>query len=208
MIAGIGEKEDRINLCGAPSMNDNFDDHPFWDFSLSVYGKGGVPEACIALQDRHRLDVNILLFCLYNGFRGMPVLTRSRLATIMNLSGGWNREIVCGLRAVRHRLKEEFSGVPAKRLAHLRQQVLEIEIDCEHAEQLSLAGEMTDAIDDSLSGQDRCQLSLANLKNYFTALDVPPGDAEAIDLTAILTATYPELEQTVVFGLCEEFCAP
>jgi uncharacterized protein (TIGR02444 family) len=208
MAARIREKEDQINLCGVPLMTYKFEEHPFWDFSLSVYGKGGVPEACIALQDRHRLDVNILLFCLYNGFRGIPMLTPEKLTEIIDMSRGWNREIVRGLRAVRLSLTEDFSGVPEKRLAHLRRQVLEIEIDCEHAEQLSLAGEITSDINDSLPPQERCELSLANLKNYFDALDVRVGAAEVMDLTAILTATYPALEQAEVFGLCEEFCSP
>ena len=42
----------------------------FWDFSLAVYGKPGFPQAAIALQDRHGLNVNMLLFCLWAGANG------------------------------------------------------------------------------------------------------------------------------------------
>jgi uncharacterized protein (TIGR02444 family) len=38
-----------------------FPDHPFWDFSLQVHQCLGVPEACLELQTRHGLDVNMLL---------------------------------------------------------------------------------------------------------------------------------------------------
>ena len=36
-----------------------------WEFSLSVYGKSGVPDACLTLQNSHGLDVNLVLFCLW-----------------------------------------------------------------------------------------------------------------------------------------------
>ena len=39
----------------------------FWRFSLSLYRMDGVPPACIALQDGHGLDVNIMLFALVAG---------------------------------------------------------------------------------------------------------------------------------------------
>jgi len=37
--------------------------NPFWDFSLAVWGREAVKPACLALQARHGIDVNILLFC-------------------------------------------------------------------------------------------------------------------------------------------------
>ncbi|MEE9209867.1 MAG: TIGR02444 family protein, partial [Kiloniellales bacterium] len=45
-------------------------DNPFWDFSLAVWGREAVAPACLALQERHGLDVNLLLFCGWAGRRG------------------------------------------------------------------------------------------------------------------------------------------
>ena len=53
-----------------------FEDHPFWEFSLRVYGNGGVPTACLALQERHAIDVNLLLFCAWIGESGRGILGR------------------------------------------------------------------------------------------------------------------------------------
>jgi len=39
--------------------------NPLWVFSLSVYAWPGVAEACLALQDRHGLEVNFLLAALW-----------------------------------------------------------------------------------------------------------------------------------------------
>ncbi|HEY9550471.1 MAG TPA: TIGR02444 family protein, partial [Kiloniellaceae bacterium] len=43
---------------------------PFWQFSGAVYARRGVAEACLALQQRHGLDVNLLLFCAWAGSNG------------------------------------------------------------------------------------------------------------------------------------------
>ena len=52
----------------------DFPDHPFWDFSLIVYMTPGVGPACVALQEAHELDVNIVLFCLWAGASGRGAL--------------------------------------------------------------------------------------------------------------------------------------
>ena len=39
----------------------------FWDFSLEIYAKPGVAQACLALQDECGADVNLLLFCCWAG---------------------------------------------------------------------------------------------------------------------------------------------
>lgn len=40
-----------------------FEDHPFWDYSIRVYRTDGVPAACLVLQEMHQIDVNVMLFC-------------------------------------------------------------------------------------------------------------------------------------------------
>ena len=42
-------------------------DSPFWNFSLRLYARAGVPDACLALQARHGIDVNLLFCCLWLG---------------------------------------------------------------------------------------------------------------------------------------------
>jgi len=76
---------------------------PFWDFSLAVYNRPGVAEACLALQDRRGLDVNLLLACCWAGAAGR----RLEAQDISGLRGAvdeWQREVVAPLRAVRRRL--------------------------------------------------------------------------------------------------------
>ncbi|MGI9492931.1 MAG: TIGR02444 family protein, partial [Geminicoccaceae bacterium] len=44
---------------------------PFWDYSLSLYGRPGVEQACLELQRRHGLNVNLLLFAFWLADRGV-----------------------------------------------------------------------------------------------------------------------------------------
>src|SRR6202000_1576818 len=39
----------------------------FWTFSLAVYADPAVQRECLALQDDHGVDVNLLLFCAFVG---------------------------------------------------------------------------------------------------------------------------------------------
>ena len=43
---------------------------PFWQFSIKFYAVPGVAEACIALQDQAKVDVNILFYLLWNATQG------------------------------------------------------------------------------------------------------------------------------------------
>ena len=58
-----------------------FPDHPFWDFSLGIYGWAGIPQACLELQSAHELDVNILLYCLWFGASGHGAFDEADMAT-------------------------------------------------------------------------------------------------------------------------------
>ncbi len=81
--------------------------NPFWEFSLAVYGRPGVPAACVALQDRHGLDVNVLLFAAWAGMACGTLLSAERLAEVDSTIAGWRQEVVRPLRAARRRVKAE-----------------------------------------------------------------------------------------------------
>ena len=85
--------------------------NPFWDFSLAVYGRPGVAAACLDLQDRLGLDVNILLFLAWAG-QGCGVrLDRAELERIDAAVAPWRAEVVRPLRAVRRRVKAEDAAL-------------------------------------------------------------------------------------------------
>ena len=105
-----------------------FEDHPFWEFSLRVYGNEGVPIACLALQERHAIDVNMLLFCAWIGESGRGLLGEADLESALVATMAWNQDIVCSLRAVRNQLKGGMPTIPTERSETLRKMILEIEV--------------------------------------------------------------------------------
>ena len=166
-----------------------FPDHPFWDFSLATYGRDGVADACIALQEAHGADVNILLFCAWAGCNGVR-LDRTRIEAVCSAVAAWHEEVVRPLRSVRRRLKTAVDGSsPGDLQSALRAGVQKIEIDAEHIEQLRLAaladspalGESGAAAQDSTAVRN-------NMENYLSVLGSGAGAQTDAALDAIAAA--------------------
>ena len=83
----------------------------FWDFSLAVYARPGVPAACLDLQDRLGLDVNVLLFAAWAGLGCGVRLSAEDLARVDSAIAPWRAEVVRPLRAVRRRVKGEDAAL-------------------------------------------------------------------------------------------------
>jgi uncharacterized protein (TIGR02444 family) len=144
---------------------------PFWDYSVALYGRPGVEAACLELQQRHRIDVNLVLLCLWLGERG-TALDGEALARLCHAADRWQLEVVRPLRNLRRRLKARLTdGEPNSvagdwptLAASLRERAIALEIDAEHLEQVHLdtvaAGLPTTAV----SGP---ALAGANLRNYW-----------------------------------------
>lgn len=173
-------------------MSMEYQDHPFWDFSLSVYGKPGVSHACIAVQDRHIIDVNFLLLSLWHGHSGKGRISVAAMEKANALFLPWNQEIVCALRAIRERLKDGFDGIPEDHLKGMRESVLSLEIECEHIEHLAMV-EAIDADSVSPSTTDegaRLEDTISNFKRYFSLREVKAGEDDIADLLTILAAGF------------------
>jgi len=101
-------------------------------FALAVYGREGVPAACLALQDGLGVDVNVVLFAAFVGAVRGEVLTEADVAAAVARVGGWHRDVVVALRTVRRKLKDypaPPSGVTAA--AELRSKIKGLEIEAE-----------------------------------------------------------------------------
>ena len=173
----------------------SFEDHPFWDFSYAVYGRDGVSAALIGFQDRHGMDVNMLFLCLWAGQSGRGVIDDGSFQHALRVSANWNPEIVCGLRALRIRLRDGVPLVPRELSDAIRRQILEIEIDCEHVEQLALAAGVRAEVDDGVPEERRLEDCLGNLGFYFRQRAITAVEEDRRDLVTILTAVFPDFDR-------------
>jgi uncharacterized protein (TIGR02444 family) len=99
------------------------------DFALRVHREAGVEQACVLLQDRFGLDVNLLLFAARVGVAGQ--LTTDTFVAASERVAQWHSEIVRPLRAVRRRLKSGPPPAPNPVTTELREQLKAVEIRSE-----------------------------------------------------------------------------
>jgi uncharacterized protein (TIGR02444 family) len=111
----------------------------FKQFALTLYGSEGVAAACLYLQNRHVLDVNLLLFAAFIGASRRQTLTTSCLDAARSRVDAWHREVVRPLRAVRHRLKTGPAPAPNELTTRLRGKLQQVEIEAELIELDQLA---------------------------------------------------------------------
>jgi uncharacterized protein (TIGR02444 family) len=170
----------------------NWPANPFWDYALELYRRPGVEAACLELQQRHGVDINIVLFCCWLTHRGVAA-DAAFLARIAAAAEVWQQEVVRPLRAVRSQLKSALTapqpGSIAARwpelAAALRQQVLALEIDGERLEQLLLAEFAAELGPAAAPGVAPASV---NLRRYWR-FAAPDRDA----LATLLHAAFPDV---------------
>ena len=96
---------------------------PFWRFSLAFYRLPAVADACIALQEQAGVDVNLLLFLLWQATRGRE-LSQTEVADLQKKGAvkpitfrggieGLHRRL-SALAALRHGSRKEDRGTSAQ----------------------------------------------------------------------------------------------
>ncbi|MEK9719734.1 MAG: TIGR02444 family protein [Quisquiliibacterium sp.] len=148
-----------------------------WQFSLRFYRAPGVAPACLALQDAHQVDVNLLLCLLWRAAQG-DCIDPDRLAKLESAVAGWRAQLVAPLRGLRRELKER-SALTLPGVAPLREKIKALELEAEHLQQQRLAqvALQSDPRAAAAPGpanpgtpQDPGELARAHLRHYETML--------------------------------------
>jgi len=152
----------------------------FWAYSVRVYSDKAVAAACVDLQDRYDLDVNLLLFALFAASHG-KALSRPAMAKLDAAVEAWRHNVVRPLRAVRRWLKAQSHAVDDE-AAKLRSRVLERELESEALQQSMM--ERCVPVDE---GEASPQLAADNLVRY-VAFAGRGDDPEVLERVAALLA--------------------
>jgi uncharacterized protein (TIGR02444 family) len=107
---------------------------PFWRFSLRLYRAPGVGDACIALQEEAGVDVNLLLFLLWQATQ-RRALTASDVMSLDQTIGGWRDTAVIPLRNVRRTLKSAPGLVDPNTAEAFRTRIKAVELEAERLQQ-------------------------------------------------------------------------
>jgi len=150
-------------------------DNAFWQFSLKVYAGEDVATECLTLQESHRIDVNVLLWCAWTGRHGIA-LTDGDVAAAKAAVESWHDAVVRPLRRTRQGMKR----LGTAEFEPLRARVKELEIDAEQIEQALLfratpAGPKSEA-------RAPANLIASNIARYLGAHDAPRLTAATLAL--------------------------
>jgi uncharacterized protein (TIGR02444 family) len=177
----------RIVTEGKMKMSD-FPASELWDFTLSIYGQQGVSQACIALQDRRGLDVDVMLFCSWLGATGRGAIGREELDRAWDAIAIWQVDVVSALRAVRRRIKDGFPEAPEAAAKAVGKAVLSREIEAERISLIMLEGTTSRPAAPERPAGERAADAAANYALYFTSKGVEPDATDRADLLTILSA--------------------
>jgi uncharacterized protein (TIGR02444 family) len=106
-----------------------------WDETLQAYGRPGVPEACLALQDTWGQNTSLLLWAVWAETADPAIL-----ATAADVARRWEATALAPIRAVRRALKPAFPGVADGPREDLREDVKAVELRAERVLMETLEG--------------------------------------------------------------------
>ena len=174
--------------------------NPFWAYSLALYGREGVEPACLALQDRYGLEVNLLLFCCWAGSRGRR-LSPAELESLASAGRAWREAVVEPLRQARRWLKGEGAAFGAAAEA-LRQEIKASELAAEAIQQETLHRSLPLPLPLPLpEGAPSAPAVAANLRAALVASGQADEAAAREALAALLCAACPGLGRDEALGL-------
>lgn len=159
--------------------------HNFWEFSLRVYKDPEVAQSCLSLQNRHGLDVNMLLFCCWYGTAygkiPVPLLTQA-----YHHSTDWRRHVVQPLRSTRTWMKNTGKPGPGteSEFEVLRAQIKSVELSAEKMQQQALE-RMVQELPRINSTEDAKRAIQENLESLLK-LNATPQDRELTQLLTLL----------------------
>jgi uncharacterized protein (TIGR02444 family) len=109
-------------------------DESLWDFAGRLYAAHDVREACLALQERHGADINLLLWAAWAATVRGRALTETEFSAARAAIGSFQDDVLVPLRAARKALK----GQPGIGSLYERVKAIELELERVELDRLAL----------------------------------------------------------------------
>lgn len=171
----------------------------FWDFSVRTYRTKGVPDACLALQNDHGADVNMLLYCCWTGAAN-GVFDDELFDRASAYSVSWANNVVIPLRAARTWMKHtgcDSDPVPKDACMELREEIKTVEFAAEKLQQEVLESMLSVAPERAESAAVIIGNVAANLLLYLEFANIQADGDVRRKLCTIIRAAFPEIDRKV-----------
>lgn len=103
-----------------------------WQFAVALYGRPGVADDCLALQDRHGAAVTVILWLAWAWAEGRALPEGAARADLLARVAAWRAVATDPLRAARRAMKPHEDDLPLG--SEARAAVKSAELACERAE--------------------------------------------------------------------------
>ena len=108
--------------------------NPFWTFSLGYYRGAGVSEACLELQDNCGVDVNVVLFLLWQATQKRQ-FAATQVKALAEKMGPWQIDVIGPIRGLRRMLKGNAPLLDKGSAELFRTKIKAIELEAERLQQ-------------------------------------------------------------------------
>jgi uncharacterized protein (TIGR02444 family) len=172
-----------------------------WDFAVAFYSRPGVREACLALQDRRRADVIVLLALIHRGAAPGEDALRQALAAIRP----WQDAAIQPLRSLRRSLKGwSFADSRATDEAESARQAIGA---AERAAERAELSAFLHALDAGAAGRDGLAETARSISTYWQVAGLTQDAADRAALAVILAQAFPEQAAHAAHAVEQAFSA-
>lgn len=173
-----------------------FMDYPnseFWNYSTQIWTLPGLETTCLELQNKHEVNVNILLYCCWTGDKNLSI-NDDDLQMLLDTTQPW-QTIIKPLRDSRKMMKQSLLAMPSKMVDQTLKNINEMELNAEHMEQLALEKTLNLSSISPCSNQSNIECSLTNLMTYLSSIEsISSSDDLMRQLSELLNAIYQDEE--------------
>lgn len=169
----------------------SFPPSQLWDFATKLYSSQDVEDACLRLQDRRGLDVNLILFCIWVAASGRGTLDGDEMTAGIDAGIVWQSQVVGPLRHVRRYLKGPIAPADGRLGAELARVVAESELYSEHMEIQVLSEIVVRPATGSFDMQERGQEAATNLQAYMDRMFDDIDNDDRASLLVIWQKSFP-----------------
>ncbi len=138
----------------------------FWLFSVALFSRTNVEEACLCLRDKYNLNINLLFFCCWLANQKYPPLSERDVLIIIEKVSPWHDKIIKELNKLCQLFPKKIQN---EKIIALQKTLSENETFARKAEQ-SILLQLLNSFEKTAMPSDISKTQCA-LKNIFNVLD-------------------------------------